>query len=102
MRLLLFINRFQNIQTLEKMQKLLNTINNLSDEDRNPKEQYFILSFNFNIIFKCFNLLKHQTLLNYIEIIGVPMYNNENCVDVILNIAFILDIPLLIKFFMKV
>jgi len=81
---------------MDQMNELLCTIHNLQDENRNLKEQCNRLTFYFDAVFKRLNLLEQQNIWSFIEIIGVPMYSNENCVNIVEKIASVLGIELFV------
>lgn len=70
-----------------QIQDLVKSINTMREENRILKEQNNNLRNDLNFLQKRMNNLEQKALDNFVEIIGVPEINNENCKKTVEKIA---------------
>jgi hypothetical protein len=70
-----------------QIQELVKSVNIMREENRILKEQNNNLRNDLNFLQKRMNNLEQKALDNFVEIIGVPEINNENCKKTVEKIA---------------
>lgn len=75
----------------KQLEEVLNTIKELKNENILLKEKNQALNKEIDILSRRINTIEQKSILNYIEIIGIPESKNENCVKIVEDIALKLD-----------
>lgn len=71
----------------KQIQELITSIKSMKEETQILREQNNKLKNYIVLLDKRMNILEQKTIKNYVEIMGVPETNNENCVKIIESIA---------------
>lgn len=69
------------------MQELITTINYIKDENEILKAENCKLKNEIMSLDKIMNAFEQKTIENFVEIVGVPDSNNEDCVKTVVSIA---------------
>ncbi|KAL4131531.1 hypothetical protein QTP88_008826 [Uroleucon formosanum] len=77
----------------KQLKEVLHNIKELKEENNVLKENNIKLNSDIYKLFKRLNLLEQKSILNHVEIIGVPDLKNENCEKVVENIAAVMGQP---------
>lgn len=77
-----------------QIQDLVTAVKDLKDENKKIKEQNLKLENELHILNKRINILEQEQLGNHVEIIGVPIQENENCGKIIESITSALGVQL--------
>lgn len=85
-------NQFDNFG--KQLSKVLNFIKELKEENKSLKETNCKLKVDISSLTKKINVLEQNAIISNVEIIGVPEQKNENCVEVVQNIATKLGVKL--------
>lgn len=78
----------------KQLQEIMQSMKNIIEENKILKEQNNNLRNDFNILFKKTNSLEQKSLENFVEIVGVPKINNEDCKITIEKIATSLNVEI--------
>lgn len=71
----------------KQLREVLNTIKELKEENKMLKENNHQLKSDVNILSLRVNLFEQKLLSKHVEIVGVPVNKNENCIKIVENIA---------------
>jgi regulator of replication initiation timing len=71
----------------KQIQELITSVKNMKEENQILREQNTKLKSDIVLLDKRMNILEQKVIENYVEIMGVPEANNENCVKIIETIA---------------
>lgn len=77
----------------KQLKEVLYNIKELKEENNVLKENNIKLNSDIYKLSKRLNLLEQKSMLNHVEIIGVPDLKNENCEKVVENIAAVMGQP---------
>lgn len=78
----------------KQLSEVLNSIKELKEENKSLKEINLNLNVDIASLSKKINVLEQNAIISNVEIIGVPEQKNENCVEVVENIATKLGVNL--------
>jgi len=78
----------------KQLSEVLDSIKELKEENKSLKEINFKLNVDIASLSKKINVLEQNAIISNVEIIGVPEQKNENCVEVVENIATKLGVKL--------
>lgn len=76
----------------KQLQELILSMKDLREENKILKEQNNDLRNEFNLLFRKVNILEQKSLDNFVEIVGVPKINNEDCKLTVKKIATALNV----------
>lgn len=76
----------------EQLQELILSMKDLREENKILKEQNNDLRNEFNLLFKKVNNLEQKSFDKFVEIVGVPKINNEDCKLTVKRIATALNV----------
>lgn len=85
-------NQFDNFG--KQLSEVLNSIKELKEENKSLKKTNCKLKVDIGSLTKKINVLEQIAIISNVEIIGVPEKKNENCVEVVENIATKLSVKL--------
>uniref|UniRef100_A0A2S2NLJ2 PHD-type domain-containing protein n=1 Tax=Schizaphis graminum TaxID=13262 RepID=A0A2S2NLJ2_SCHGA len=71
----------------KKLQEMVTVIKDIKEENNFLKEQNNKLKYEVTILDKRLNVLEQKAIKNFVEIVGVPEVNNEDCVKTVESIA---------------
>lgn len=77
----------------KQLKEVLHNIKELKEENNVLKENNIKLNSDIYKLSKRLNLLEQKSILNHVEIIGVPDLKNQNCEKVVENIAAVMGQP---------
>jgi len=77
----------------KQLKEVLYNIKELKNENKLLKENNIKLNSEINNLSKRLNLFEQKSILNHVEIIGVPDSNNENCEKIVEDIADVMGHP---------
>lgn len=85
-------NKFDDFSN--QIQDLVLAVKDLKEENKKIKEQNIKLENELHLVNKRINILEQEQLKNYVEIIGVPIQENENCGKIVESITSALGVQL--------
>jgi len=75
------INKYDDFSN--QIQDLVTAVKDLKGENKKIKEQNLKLENELHLVNKRINILEQEQLLNHVEIIGVPIHDNDNCGQIV-------------------
>jgi len=85
-----FSNQIQDLATFNNNFKRFKILN------KKIKEQNLKLENELHLVNKRINILEQEQLVNHVEIIGVPIHENENCEKIVESITLALGVQIFI------
>lgn len=85
-------NKFDDFSN--QIQDLVTAIKDLKDENKKIKEKNLKLENELHVVNKRINILEQEQLRNHVEIIDIPIQENENCGKIVESITSALGIKL--------
>lgn len=66
----------------------------LENENEMLRQELFNIDYNVAVLYKRLDTLQQKSLVNYVEIFGVPEFENEDCFKIVEQIGFDLGVQL--------
>lgn len=78
----------------KQLQEIIQSMKDIKEENKVLKEQNINLRNDFNALFKKTNYLEQKSIENFVEIVGVPKIDNEDCKTTVKKIATSLNMEI--------
>lgn len=79
---------------VKQLQELVTKINNIKEENSSLKEENSKLKNEVALLDKRMNLFEQKAIEKFVEFVGVPEINNEDCIKTVESIASVVGVTI--------